>query len=246
MRNLPRPRHLRQLVGLLRERPVVALLGARQVGKTTLARELVRLRKGPCTFFDLEDPRDRAQLEQGTMALERLRGLIVLDEIQRRPDLFPVLRVLADRPRTPARLLVLGSASPDLLRQGSESLAGRIAFHELDGFGLEEVGASWEGFLLSQIITALRARRDECYFWGTHAGAELDLLVVSGRRRLGFEIKRTDTPNVTPSMRSALNDLKLDRLDVIHAGRRTFPLGKGIRAVSAGELLNEVPALRRA
>ena len=110
------------------------------MGKTTLARELMRPRKGPTSLLDLEDPRDLAQLAEPTLALAHLSGLVVLDEIQQRPDLFAVLRVLADRPKRPSRFLVLGSASPDLLRQGSETLAGRIAFHDLGGLDLEEVG----------------------------------------------------------------------------------------------------------
>ena len=122
---IQRRQHLRAVQRLLRESPVVALLGARQVGKTTLARQLLSSSKRQGAFFDLEDPRDLAQLDEPTLALENLRGTVVLDEIQRRPDLFPVLRVLADRPRTPARFLVLGSASPALLQQSSESLVSR-------------------------------------------------------------------------------------------------------------------------
>jgi hypothetical protein len=376
--------HLERVELLLRQSPVVALLGARQIGKTTLARELAGRRKGSVRFFDLEDARDVAELETPMLALEPLRGLVVLDEVQLRPGLFPTLRVLADRPRTPARFLVLGSATPELLRQGSETLAGRIAFHELPGFDLAEVGlprldrlwfrggfprsylarthaassdwrrdfirtflardvpslgmtipaatlerfwamlahyhgqlwngselgrsfgvshttvrsyldllsgayvveqlqawaenlgkrivkspklyiadsglahtllgietprdlfrhpklgASWEGFLIGQIRRRLAARREECFFWATHAGAELDLLVVRGRVRLGFEIKRTDTPVVTPSMRSAIESLRLDRLDVVHAGPRSFALAAGIRAIAARELLTAI------
>ena len=142
---VPRKTHLRNVTRLLRENPVVALLGARQVGKTTLARQLVRQRRGSAAWFDLEHPRDLRQLDEPTLVLEPLRGLVVLDEIQNRPELFPVLRVLADRSPRPARFLVLGSASPELLRQGSETLAGRIAFYELPGFDLAEVGASnWQ------------------------------------------------------------------------------------------------------
>ena len=145
MVTVPRKTHLRKLTRLLRENPVVALLGARQVGKTTLARELIGQRRGSITWFDLEHPRDLRQLDEPTLVLEPLRGLVVLDEIQNRPELFPVLRVLADRSPCPARFLVLGSASPELLRQGSETLAGRIAFYELPGFDLAEVGASnWQ------------------------------------------------------------------------------------------------------
>jgi predicted AAA+ superfamily ATPase len=339
------------------------------------------------TTFDLERAGDVARLADPELALGHLRGLIVLDEIQRRPDLFPALRVLADRPRRPARFLVLGSAAPELLRQGAESLAGRIAFHELPGLSLEEVGlasldrawlrggfprsytarstvesaawrrgflrtflerdvpqlgigipsatlerfwamlahyhgqvwnasefgrafgvshhavgryldaleatfmlrvlrpwfenigkrqvkspkvyvrdsgllhtlldisdgpalerhpkvgASWEGFMVEALIQRLGARPDQCHFWATHTGAELDLLVVHGRRRYGFEIKRTTAPGITPSMKSALADLGLTRLDVIHAGGDSFPLAPSVRAVAARRLLDDVRPL---
>lgn len=373
--------HLRALERLLARHTVVAIVGARQVGKTTLARTIVRRRGESATVFDLEDPADLARLADPMLALERCRGLVVLDEIQRRPDLFPVLRVLVDRPRVTARFLVLGSASPALLRQGSESLAGRIVYYELPGLSLEEVGASkldtlwlrggfprsftarsarasvewrrefvrtflerdlpqlgiaipaptlgrfwrmlahyhgqtwnasefarafgvsdhtvrryldvltsafvirqlapwsenlgkrqvkapkvyladsgllhtllgvetlvdleghpkvgasWEGFMLGVVMQRLRLRPESCHFWATHAGAELDLLIVEGRRRVGVEFKRTTAPQLTRSMRSALEDLKLARLDVIHAGRETFPLARRVRAVAAQRLL---------
>src|SRR5260221_14309602 len=121
---------------MLRIHRVVALLGARQVGKTTLARQIAAAWRGPTTFFDLEDPRHLARLAEPMLALGERRGLVVLDEIQRRPELFPVLRVLADRARGP-RFLVLGSAAPELLRQASESPAGRIAFPLLGGLALD-------------------------------------------------------------------------------------------------------------
>ena len=379
-----RPAHARAVLGLLKSRRVVALLGARQVGKTTLARHIAAgVEK--VTYFDLEDPRDLARLEEPTLTLDPLRGLVVLDEIQRRPDLFPVLRVLADRPKTPARFLIVGSASPELLKQSSETLAGRIAFYELDGFDLSEVGAknvrrlwfrggfpeafmakthaasyqwhrdfirtfverdlpslgvgvpsdtirrfwtmlahyhgqlwngselarslgvsvptvkryldlltqtfvvrqlrpwtenvgkrvvkspkvyladsgmlhamlqlptpadveshpklgaSWEGFGITQVVRRLQARPEECYFWRTRAGAELDLLVVRGRKRLGFEFKRTDHPKVTPSMRHAMTDLKLNGLYVVHAGKEAFPMGKKIEAVPMDETFKSIP-----
>lgn len=367
---------------LLRRTPVVALLGARQVGKTTLARVVADAWRGPVTFFDLEDPRDVARLADPMLALADCRGLVVIDELQRRADLFPSLRVLADRRPLPCRFLVLGSAAPELLRQGAESLAGRIAYYELQPFTLAEVGsaalarrwhrggfpraflartdaasaewrrdfirsllerdlpqlgiatpsttlqrfwqmlahlhgntlnsselarafgvadttirryldaleatflvrilrpfhsniskrqvkapkvyvsdsgllhslldidtitalerhpqvgASWEGFLLGTVISRLGACAEQCYFWATHAGAELDLLVVDGSRRRGFEFKRTTAPAVTPSMRSALVDLKLDRLDVIHAGADSFPLAPRVRAIAASRVLD--------
>lgn len=386
--HLLRPDQIDALRQLLRRAPVVGLLGPRQVGKTTLARDLAATWVGPVTFFDLERPSDLARLEEPELALEPLRGLVVLDEIQRRPELFPILRVLADRPRKPARFLVLGSASPELLRQESESLAGRIAFHELGGLELSEVsarrldrlwlrgglplsflapsdgqslawrrdfvrtflerdlaglgigvppptlrrfwtmlahlhgqvlswselgrsmgisdhtarryadhlqsalvvqllqpwheniskrqvkapklyvrdsgvlhalldigtrealevhpsgGASWEGLAISQILALLRPPPERCFFWATHQGAELDLLVFDGARRLGFEVKRTAAPRLTPSMRSAVETLRLDRLDVIHAGKETFPLAAKVRAVAFSRLLEDLGARR--
>lgn len=377
---LSRAEAVKSLEGLLGQFPVVALIGARQVGKSTLARQLAS-RVKQATVFDLENGPDLARLDEPTLALGGLRGLVIIDEIQRRPDLFPALRVLADRPRCPARFLVLGSAAPALLRQSSETLAGRIATFELDGFNLGEVapkkaeqlwlrggfpksflaasdaqslrwrqefldtflardipalgfrlpsaslgrfwrmlahshgqiwnaseigrslgvtdatvrhyldvlasafvvrvlapfhenlgkrqvkspkvyiadtgllhallgitdrraldvhprlGASWEGFVIREIMRHFRARRDECFFWRTHDGAELDLLIVRGQRRHGFEVKRTDAPRVTPSMRSALADLHLDRLTVLHAGADEYPMGERIHAVPLTKLL---------
>lgn len=376
-----------EVLRLLRRAPVVTILGPRQVGKTTLARDVAARFVGPVTHFDLEQPSALARLAEPELALAPLRGLVVLDEIQRRPELFPVLRVLADRPRRPARFLVLGSASPELLRQESETLAGRIAFLELGGLSLTEVtpkrlerlwlrggfpasftapsdadsfawrmdfiqtflerdlpglgvtapaptlrrfwamlahvhgqvlnwselgrsmgvsdatvrryadqlegalvvqqlkpwheniskrqvkapklylrdsglvhalldiktreqleqsprcGASWEGFLLQQVTAQLRASPRQCHFWATHQGAELDLLVTDGSRRLGFEFKRTASPAVTPSMRSAMDALKLDMLFVVHAGEASFPLGPRLRAVAAARLTQELEPL---
>jgi predicted AAA+ superfamily ATPase len=381
---IPRPLHLDRIRRRLRASPVVAMLGARQVGKSTLAMELAKASSGECTVFDLENPRDAARLADPMLALEDLRGLVIIDEVQHAPELFRVLRVLADRPRRPARFLVLGSASPSLLRQRSESLAGRIAFHELPGLSLAEtsprridrlwirggfprsylarseresiewrrdfartflerdvpqlgitiaaptlrrfwtmlahyhgqiwnasefgrsfgvsdttvsryldvlvatfmvrrlppwaanvkkrqvkspkvylrdsgvlhsllelgtrhdveghpkLGASWEGFVLEEVIKQLGVEPEQCYFWATHAGAELDLLVVHGRQRLGFEFKRTASPSLTRSMRSAMADLGLTRLDVVHAGKETFALAKDVRAVAATRLTTDI------
>jgi len=158
-----------QLVRALRGSPVVALVGPRQCGKTTLARALASARRS--VYFDLEDPLDLERLVQPKLALAELDGLVVIDEIQRRPDLFQVLRVLADQPRPRRRFLILGSASPELLRQGSESLAGRIAFVDMAGFDLGEVGAAqqrrlwWRGgfprsFLANGDAASNRWRRD--------------------------------------------------------------------------------------
>jgi predicted AAA+ superfamily ATPase len=134
---LKRLQLLARLQAGLRTSPAVALLGPRQCGKTTLARQLAGSSKS--TYFDLENPVDLARLSEPLTALEPLRGLIVIDEVQRHPDLFPILRVLLDRRPIRARFLILGSASPDLLRQGSETLAGRIAIVDMAGFTLEEL-----------------------------------------------------------------------------------------------------------
>lgn len=365
---------------------MVALLGARQVGKTTLAKALMRGWDGEAIRFDLEDPRDLGQLDEPMLALEPLRGLVVIDEVQRRPELFPVLRVLADRSPSPAKFLVLGSASPDLLRQGSESLAGRIAFHELSGFDLEEtgpenwrrlwlrggfpraylpathrqslewrknftrtflerdlpafgsripsrtmldfwsmlahyhgqtwngseigrafgvshtavrryvdlltstfmvrqlrpwtsnpgkrivkspkvyitdsgllhsllrvetprdlaahpkVGASFEGFALEQVLRRLEIPSGYAWYWATQGGAELDLLVIRGTRRLGFEFKRTDAPKRTRSILAALESLQLERIDVIYPGDRPYRMHERIRAVPLESLMGELAA----
>ncbi len=386
---LARPRHVDAVAALLVQFPVVGIVGARQVGKSTLAGMIARRRIATdVTTFDLEDPRDRARLADPMLTLEPLRGLVVLDEIQRLPDVFTVLRVLADRPRAPARFLVMGSAGPDLLRQGSESLAGRIAYYELGGLAMDEVragkhddlwirggfprsfladsgpdsvrwrrefvrtfterdlpalgirvpsetmrrfwtmmahthghtlnasmiarsfgvsdvtvrryldaltaalvvrqlrpwhanlrkrqvkapkiyladtgilhtllglesrealeghpqaGASWESFAISNVLERLSADwAQDAYFWATHAGAEIDLIVIRGNRRLGFEVKRTVAPTVTPSMRITLEDLKLETIDVLHAGKETFALAENIRAVSTYRLWSDIEPL---
>jgi len=137
---LQRDRELATLRGLIRRHPVVCIIGARQVGKTTPARTLMHGQSQPTHCFDLENPEDLARLAEPMLALKSLKGLVVIDEIQRHPDLFNVLRVLADRPRHSCRFLVLGSAAPELLKQTSETLAGRIAYHHLSGFAVDEVG----------------------------------------------------------------------------------------------------------
>ncbi|MCY4210370.1 MAG: ATP-binding protein [Gammaproteobacteria bacterium] len=387
MNEIVRTSHEQHITRLLRENQVVALLGARQVGKTTLAKALMRGWDGEAVRFDLEDPRDLGQLDEPMLALEPLRGLVVIDEVQRRPELFPTLRVLADRSPSPAKFLVLGSASPELLRQGSESLAGRIAFHELSGFDLEEtgpqhwrhlwlrggfpraylpvahrqsmewrknftrtflerdlpafgsrvpartmsdfwsmlahyhgqiwngseigrafgvshtavrryldllsstfmvrqlrpwtrnpgkrivkspkvyiadsgllhnllgvatpqelaahpkVGASFEGFALEQVLRRLEIPPDDAWYWATPGGAELDLLLLRGSRRFGFEFKRTDAPKRTRSMLAALEALQLERIDVIYPGTRAYRMHDQIRAVPLASLTDELAGL---
>jgi predicted AAA+ superfamily ATPase len=124
----------------LEHSPVTSLIGPRQCGKTTIAREISAERAA--TYFDLENPRDDTRLQNPMTTLEHVKGVIILDEIQRRPDLMPLLRVLADRESNPARFLILGSASPELVRASSESLAGRVRFVKMGGFTLEDVGSS--------------------------------------------------------------------------------------------------------
>ncbi len=369
------PRSALNLVtSALRRSPVVAIVGPRQCGKTTLARQLVRA--GSANYFDLEDPVSLARLNQALTELRDLTGTVVIDEVQHRPDLFPVLRVLADRDDNPARFLVLGSAGPDLLRQSAESLAGRIEYIELTGFQVAEVGAaemgrlwvrggfprsfladtdtdsaawrrafirtfverdlpqfgadlgaptlhrflamlahchgqilnvaelstalnvaqatvrryldllehlflvrqlrpwhenlrkrqvkrpkvylrdsgvyhhligvgtmdalqthprigaSWEGFVIEKVIA--EAGPDEVYFWATHNGAELDLLLMTGGRRVGVEVKRVDAPRRTRSMAVALDDLRLDALWVVYPGDVRYAIDERITALPAG------------
>ncbi|OQW88756.1 MAG: hypothetical protein BWK72_07305 [Rhodoferax ferrireducens] len=375
---IERKHQLSQLMLALKQFHIVTLLGPRQVGKTTLARQLAALWDGPTHHFDLEDPDDQARLSDPAFVLRSLTGLVVLDEIQTQPQLFPLLRVLADRADTPARFLILGSAALELLRSASESLAGRVAFHALGGLDLDEVGvgqvdalwlrggfprafladdlaasrawresfirtylerdlpqmginlpaltlrrfwtmlghyhaqtwngselaralgvsdktvsryldilegtfmtwrlrpwhtnqgkrevkapkiyltdtgllhsllgifgdqdllahpkcgASWEGFALREIIRHTGAGRDEAYFWALHSGAELDLMTLSHGRRLGFEVKLTRSPKVTPSMRAARDALALEHLYVVCHGdpdAQPWPLAQGISAV---------------
>lgn len=375
---IQREYHLKHITQALGQFPVVAMLGARQVGKTTLARQLAAQWDGPTHHFDLEDPDDQARLSDPAFVLRPLTGLVVLDEIQTRPQLFPLLRVLADRPDAPARFLILGSAAPELLRDTSESLAGRVTFYELSGLGLNELaadqmdalwlrggfprslladdlaasrawrdafirtylerdlpqlgiklpaltlrrfwtmlghyhaqtwngnelaralgvsdktvlryldilegtfmtwrlrpwhanlgkrevkapkvylsdtgllhsllgiagqqdllahpkcGASWEGFALREIIRHTGAGRDEVYFWALHSGAELDLMTLHNAKRLGFEVKLTRSPKLTPSMRAAQTALQLDHLYVVCHGSvadAPWPLTDGISAL---------------
>jgi predicted AAA+ superfamily ATPase len=365
-----------QIRRALRRSRVVALLGPRQSGKTTLARLIVQA--GSANYFDLEDPASLARLTEPVTALAALRGVVVIDEVQRRPDLFPVLRVLADRVPLPARFLVLGSASPALLRQSSESLAGRLETITLSGFSLAEVGAkalerhwlrggfplaflarsdsdsilwrrqfiqaclerdlpqlgvglpapallrfwtmlahyhgqtwkaaeparslgvseptvrryldvltglfmvrqlppwhenlqkrqvkapkvylrdtgllhqllgvrtgqelvahpkcgaSWEGYAIEETLKLLQP--DDAYFWATHNGAELDLLLFTRGRRLGVEVKRADAPTLTPSMRIALTDLRLDHLTVLYPGTQPYSLADRVSVVPLATL----------
>lgn len=374
---IDRPAEARLVGEALKRSRVVALLGPRQCGKTTLARQFVP--PDSLNYFDLEDPQGLARLAEPATALRPLKGQVVIDEIQRRPELFPLLRVLADRKPLPARFLILGSASPDLLKQSSESLAGRLETVLLEGLRLADVGtaagarhwlrggfplsytarseaqslawrqqfvqtfverdlpqlgvqipavalrrfwnmlahyhgqtwngaelaralavnestvrryldlltgvfmirqlapwyenlgkrqvkspkvyvrdsgllhallgittrrdlelhpklgASWEGYAVEEILKALRP--DEAYFWATHSGAEIDLVLFKRGRRIGVECKRMDAPVMTPSMRIALADLRLDELIVAYPGERRYSLGRKVEVVPLADLV---------
>lgn len=380
---IPRPTLRHRIQSALQRSRVVVLVGPRQCGKTTLARTFVSPES--LNYFDLEDPVSLARLDQPMTALRDLQGLVVIDEVQRRPDLFPVLRVLVDRDPLPAHFLVLGSASPDLLRQSSESLAGRLETVTMGGFHLAEVeserqvqhwlrggfplsflassdedsaiwrkhfiqtflerdlpqlginipaytllrfwtmlahyhgqvwngaelarslgvsqptvrryldiltgvfmirqlqpwyanlkkrqiksakiyfrdsgllhqllgirterdlmthpkaGASWEGYVIEEVLSAVVP--DEAYFWGTHGGAELDLLLFKDGRRLGVECKRVDAPRLTRSMHIALDDLALDHLTVVYPGARAYPLAERVTVVPLTTLAQNSSAL---
>lgn len=377
---IQRPAITQALKTALDRSRVVALLGPRQCGKTTLARQFVPPESPH--YFDLEDPLSLARLDEPMTALRSLTGLVVIDEIQRRPELFPILRVLADRDPLPARFLILGSASPALLRQSSESLAGRLETVPLGGLTLADVvtdagmeaqdrhwlrgglplsflagseadslawrknfiqtflerdipqlgigapastllrfwtmlahyhgqiwnaaeparslgvnestvrryldllegvfmvrqlpswhanlkkrqvkspkiyfqdsgllhqllgirttedllshpkcGASWEGYIIEELLANIHP--DEAYFWATYAGAEIDLLLFKGGRRVGVEIKRADAPRLTPSMRTALTELDLERLWVLFPGDRRYRLAEEIEVIPASIL----------
>ena len=138
-----RPHYLKRLANATRRAPITALLGPRQCGKTTLARLFAK--ELQATFFDLESYPDQRRLENPELVLGSLEGIVILDEIQIMPELFQVLRVLVDRPENQARFLILGSASPAIIKSASESLAGRVEFIELSGFDLSESGEqAWE------------------------------------------------------------------------------------------------------
>lgn len=381
---LDRPVYAQLVRCRLAANPVVSLLGPRQVGKTTLARRIAGEHQ-QAHFFDLENPTEASRLREPLTALEPLEGLVVIDEVQRLPELFPLLRVLADRRPLKARFLLLGSASPSLVRGVSESLAGRVAFVDLHGFDLGEVGAkewrqlwwrgghppaflanadgtarewlealirtlverdvpqlgitipaatlrrfwsmvahfhgqtwnaaefarslgtaestarryldvlssmflvrqlppwfenlgkrqvkapkiyvrdcgilhallglaspavleghpklgaSWEGFALEQVMA--RAGERNVWYWATHAGAELDLLVQMGGRRLGLEFKHADAPSLTKSMHIARQDLKLERLLVVTPGRQSYPLADWAEVVGIRDLMPRLDQL---
>ena len=203
-----RTRYLERIRDRLESFPVVSLLGPRQVGKTTLARQIAD--EKPSHFFDLEDVDALARLAEPKAALERLDGLVVLDEVQRKPELFSLLRVLADRQPVKARFLLTGSASPELVRGVSESLAGRVALVDVAGFNLTEVGEEewrklwWRGGFPRSHLAATEAasrqwqeefvrtllERDMPQLGITIAAAALRRFLGGIRARAGLEPRR--------------------------------------------------------
>lgn len=363
---IERKSYLQKIKKAVSRSPITALLGPRQCGKTTLARIISESEKS--TFFDLESIPDQRRLQNAELALSALDGLIILDEIQIMPELFGVLRVLVDKPETRAHFLILGSASPDIIKNASETLAGRVEFIELSGFDLVEVqadswkdhwlrggfprsflaenlenslawregfirtflerdipqlginipapamrrfwtmlahyhaqtwnasefarslgvtdktirsyldvltgtfmirqlqpwyenigkrqvktpkiyfrdlgllhslldirdwhallghpkvGASWEGYALEQVLQI--AQPSQAYFWGVHSGGELDLLFMRGKQKFGVEVKFSDAPVATASMKSAIETLKLSHLWIVYPGDHSYPVDK--------------------
>jgi predicted AAA+ superfamily ATPase len=369
---IPRLEAINRVRQAFQVHPVVAILGARQCGKTTLAGMLAA--EEPANCFDLENPVDARRLSNPLQTLENLSALVIIDEIQRQPKLFEILRVLADRPGQATRFLLLGSASPSLIKGISESLAGRVGLVDLSGFNLMEVGAdsrdqlwvrggfprsflasdaaasmmwrqdfirtflerdipqlgitipaetlrrfwtmmshyhgqvwnasefgrsmgvsehttrhyldilagacmvqilppwfenlkkrqvkspkvyikdsgilhallqlpaledlqghpklgaSWEGFALQEVLSIMQTR--DAYFWQTHAGAELDLLVLVHGKRYGIEFKYADAPGRSRSMHSAIKSLDLQHLWIVYPGRDEYALEKDITVIS--------------
>jgi predicted AAA+ superfamily ATPase len=226
---IQRYKYRKQVARALEHNPIVAVLGSRQCGKTTLARYFVV--PDSANYFDLEDPVAAQLLSEPMTALSGLSGLVVIDEAQRQPGIFPVLRVLADRENHPAKFLILGSASPEFSRQASESLAGRIEVIEMGGFSLQEVG------LENMNDLWLRATDpDEAYFWAVHSGSELDLLLIRDGRKTGVEFKRYDAPKLTRSMSTAIDDLELDELYVVYPGQRSYAHSDKTRVISISEI----------
>ena len=381
---IPRPEPIRRIEASFRIHPITALLGPRQCGKTTLAR-LIADKEG-ATIFDMENPVDVQRLSAPMQTLKDLSGLVIIDEVQRKPDLFELIRVIVDQPSVKIRFLLLGSASPQLVKGASESLAGRIGFVDLSGFQLFEIGgqnrdklwvrggfpksflagsetdsmrwrenfartflerdipqlgittpaevlrrfwtmvahyhgqvwnaaefaralgttentarryldilsgaymvrvlppwfenmkkrqvkapkvyirdsgllhhllqvstlpdlqghpkigASWEGFAMEQIVHSLGTR--DAYFWATHAGAELDLMIMAAGKRYGFEFKYSDVPKKQKSMDIAIRDLGLEHLWVIYPGDQKYPLDEKITTLPLAQALGNISEMQ--
>ncbi|MFN3217901.1 MAG: ATP-binding protein [Acidimicrobiales bacterium] len=260
----PRKRHLERCTRLLHQSPCLALLGARQVDKTTLAGEIVRGWSGPVHQFDFIRTfveRDLPTLGSRVPSTTTDRFWRMLAHVHgqvwnasRIASSFGVADSTVRRYLdTLTSTLVVDQLQPWHENVGKRQVKSPKAYINDSGLlyalldlndrtALERhpvVGASWEGFIIRQLIEITGARRDQRYFWATHAGAELDLLIVRGDERIGFEVKRTATPKVTASIRSAIETLRLDRAVIVHAGQHTFPLADGIEARAARSLLGD-------
>lgn len=156
-----RDHHLEQINFLFKVHPIVGLLGPRQSGKTTMAKLFAKSFKGTVHYFDLEDPAMVEILKEPKTTLYNLEGLIIIDEIQRRPELFPTLRFIIDNRRDVQKYLILGSASRDMIKQSSESLAGRIGYEEIHPFSAYEVADTQKLFLRGGFPNAYLAENDE-------------------------------------------------------------------------------------
>ncbi len=243
---------------LLRHNPVVALVGARQVGKTTLAREIARREPRAVTFLERDVPQLGSRIPSTTLrrfwsmlthyhgqtwnSSELARAFGVSDHAVRGYlDLLEstyVVRLLAAWHENLGKRQV---KAPKVYLADSGVLHALLNLTTRQDLMLHpKVGASWEGFALDEVVAHLGARPEECFYWRTHTGAELDLLVVRGERRRGFEFKHTSAPQATRSMHIALEDLGLASVDVIHAGRDSFPLAPRIRAVALSRMLDDI------
>lgn len=248
---LERIDYLRQIDKARVRSPVTALLGPRQCGKTTIARAFSENREA--TFFDLESEVDLRRLANPEMVLGTCRGLVVLDEIQRAPNLFNVLRVLVDRADVQARLLILGSASPDLTRGVSESLAGRVEFVEMAGFGVEETGTrNWRKLWLRGGLprSYLAASGDDSTAWRE---GFIRTFLERDIPQLGFEMKFSEAPEITRSMHKVVDDLRLDHLFVVCPSGESYPVRERISVLSlfkesdlAGRIEKVIPSRDRA
>ena len=234
-----RPGLLTATVESLAEVPVVALLGARQVGKTTLAEQVMSSWPGTATLFDLEVATTREALSRTPeRVLGQCEGLVVIDEVQRLPSLFEVLRPLSDDRNREAVFLPpwfenLGKRivkSPKVYLRDSGILHFLLGLERQQELAVHpRYGASWEGFALEQTLLAHGSR--QAYFYATRRGAELDLMLLRRGRRWGFEFKCTDAPRTTKSMHIVIEDLGLTHLWVLYPGDHEYPLTDTITAL---------------
>ena len=229
---------------LLKRNPIVGIIGPRQVGKTTLAQQFAAQTSKSVIYYDLENPEDEARLADPMLVLKQHKGLVVIDEIQRHPDILTGALVVRQLHPWHENISKRQVKSPKVYLTDTGILHALLNLRTLrDVEGHPKLGASWESFVIEQVIRRLRVHSEECFFWATYSGAKLDLLVVRSRHKVGFEVKRPSSPRVTPSMQNAVANLKLNRLDVIHAGDESFPMKDKIRAVALQNILKDLAPL---